>query len=100
MSPPPKSEPFSDVYESEIELKEDVMMINDDTLDDKIKVNESMNEINELIDSISNTTPVKSWEARNSQGGGNLEGSIPKNESVMTPILQESTIPPMSPERT
>ena len=56
------------MYESEIELKDDPIMIVDDTLDEKMKVNESINEINELIDSISNTTPVKSFECRNSSG--------------------------------
>ena len=50
-------------------------MIVDDTLDEKMKVNESINEINELIDSISNTTPVKSFECRNSSGVNQLEGS-------------------------
>ena len=74
------------MYESEIELKEDVLTVNDDTLDDKMKVNESLNEINELIDSISNTTPVKSFTARNSSGTNQIEGSIPRmHESINSP---------------
>ena len=30
VSPPPKTEPFSDVYESEIELKEEIIMVDDE----------------------------------------------------------------------
>ena len=63
VSPPPKSEPFSDVDESEIELKDEGIMV-DETLNggERTKVDESLNEINELIDSISATTPVKSFD--------------------------------------
>lgn len=63
VSPPPKSEPFSDVYESEIELKDEGIMV-DETLNggERTKVDESLNEINELIDSISATTPIKSFD--------------------------------------
>ena len=88
-SPAPQSEPFSDVYESEIELKDDPIMIVDDTIDDKMKVNESVNEINELIDSISATTPVKSFEARNSSGVHQLEGSARTLKESSTPIVPE-----------
>ena len=65
-------------------------MIVDDTLDEKMKVNESINEINELIDSISNTTPVKSFECRNSSGVNQLEGSQGTlKESEKTPKVPE-----------
>ena len=62
VSPPPKSEePFSEVYESEIEFKEELMMISDEQkqYDPNNDLNESVNTINELIDSISQTTPIR-----------------------------------------
>ena len=60
VSPPPKVESreiFDNVYESEIEQKEDSIIGADDSLSNQIKNNESMMEINELLDDISNTTP-------------------------------------------
>ena len=84
VSPPPQSEPFSDVDESEIELKDEVVMIIDETLnDEKTKVDESMNEINDLIESISAATPVKSFEARNLSGPPNLEESSLAKSSIV-----------------
>ena len=63
VSRPPQSEPFSDVYESEIEVREDTRMLDDSECYERQMVNESMNEINELIDTISNATQIKSFEA-------------------------------------
>ena len=63
VSAPPRSEPFSDVYESEIEIREDTRMLDDSECYERQMVNESINEINELIDTISNATQIKSFEA-------------------------------------
>ena len=63
VSAPPQSEPFSDVYESEIEVRDDTRILDDSEIYERQMVNESMNEINELIDTISNATQIKSFEA-------------------------------------
>ena len=63
VSAPPLSEPFSDVYESEIEVREDTHLLDDSDCYQRRMVNESMNEINELIDTISNATQIRSFEA-------------------------------------
>ena len=63
VSAPPNSEPFSDVYESEIEIREDTYRPEESDCYEKQMINESMHEINELIDTISNATQIKSFEA-------------------------------------
>ena len=83
VSPPPATDPFSDVYESEIEVRDDNTI--DDTLDgEEKKGNDSLNEINDLIDSISNTTP----QGRSSGGLNSItvrQLSGPEEESKESP---------------
>ena len=72
VSPPPKSEPFDDVYESEIEVREDPSM-DDSGCQINRRVDESMQEINELIETISQNV-VNSFEAQKGSGKFQCEG--------------------------